>query len=184
MAQSNDYEQLTGEVIQVGTVVSVDHAAHSCTVELGELTTGDVPWFAWSAGGVRIWAPPSVGEQGAVLSPEGDLDNGLFLPGLYSDAFPPPSTDADVVHIQMPDGAVIAYNHATHSLTVTLPDGGTAVVDAPGGTTWKGPVTFTDNVTVNATLTASEDVIGGGKSLKSHKHSGVSAGGAQTGAPV
>lgn len=184
MAQSNDHEQLTGEVIQVGTVVSVDHASHSCTVELGDLTTGDIPWFAWSAGGVRIWAPPSKGEQGAVLCPEGDLDNGLFLPGLYSDAFPPPSTDPDVVHIQMPDGAVIAYNHATHSLTVTLPDGGTATLDAPGGATINGDVTINGNITITGTATAQEDVIGGGKSLKSHKHSGVSAGGAQTGAPV
>ena len=55
---------------------------------------------------------------------------------------------------------------------------GTATIDAPGGMTING------DVTVNGTVTATTDVIGGGKSLKGHKHSGVQAGGAQTGAPV
>ncbi|WP_375194776.1 hypothetical protein [Sphingobium sp.] len=77
-----------------------------------------------------------------------------------------------------PDGASFSYNHATHALVVTLPAGGTATVDAPGGTTWTG------DIKLNGTLIATTDVVGGGKSLKGHKHGGVQAGGAQTGTPV
>ncbi|WP_159977791.1 MULTISPECIES: phage baseplate assembly protein V [unclassified Novosphingobium] len=184
MARTADPEQLTGEVIQLGTVAAVDYGAATCTVTIGDLVTGELPWFAWSAGGVRIWAAPTPGEQGAVLCPEGDLDNGLFLPGIYSDAFAPPSNDPNVVHIQMPDGAFIAYNHASHALTVTLPSGGTVTLDAPGGATINGDVTINGNVTIAGKAEASEDVVGGGISLKGHKHSAVAAGTAQSGGPV
>jgi phage baseplate assembly protein V len=183
MAQSNDHEQLTGEVIQVGTVVSVDHAARTCTVELGDLVTGELPWFALFAGGVKLWLPPSVGEQVAVLCPEGDLENGIVLPGIYSDANPAPSSDPDIVMLEMPDGAAFTYNHAAHALEATLPDGGTAALTATTFTI-NGDVAINGNVTVTGTATASEDVIGGGKSLKGHKHGGVASGGMQTGAPV
>lgn len=42
----------------------------------------------------------------------------------------------------------------------------------------------TGDVTVAGTLTATVDVIGGGKSLKNHVHSGVDSGSSNTGAPV
>ncbi|MFC4593750.1 phage baseplate assembly protein V [Sphingobium tyrosinilyticum] len=176
MAQ--DSEQQIGEAIQYGVIASVDHANATCTVELGELTTGELPWVAQRAGGSRYWSPPSVGEQCIVLCPEGDVENGLVVLGLYSDANPPPSNDPDVIHLELPDGAVISYNHASHALAVLLPEGGTATIDAPGG------VTINGDVTINGSVTASDDVTGGGISLMSHKHGGVQAGSAQTGAPA
>lgn len=44
-------------------------------------------------------------------------------------------------------------------------------------------VEITGNCTVAGTLTATTDVIGGGKSLKTHTHGGVSVGGGNTGQP-
>jgi len=178
MASTQDPEQQVGEAIQYGVIATVDYANATCTVTLGDLTTGELPWVAQRAGGMRYWSPPTVGEQCVVLAPEGDLENGLVVLGLYSDDNPPPSNDPDVVQIDMPDGASFSYNHATHVLAITLPAGGTATVDAPGGTTWTG------DINLSGTLTATTDVIGGGKSLKGHKHSGVQAGSAQTGTPV
>ncbi|WP_083951171.1 phage baseplate assembly protein V [Sphingobium abikonense] len=190
MVQSPDLEQMAGEAIQYGAVASVDHANATCTVQLGDLETGELPWVAQRAGGARLWSPPSVGEQCVVLCPEGDLANGLVIVGLWSDAFPPPSNSPDVVHLEMPDGAVIRYDHAAHALAVTLPAGGTATIDAPEGatinadTTINGDLTVNGNLTVNGRVTATDDVLGGGISLKSHKHGGVQAGGAQTQGPV
>lgn len=184
MAQAFEHEQLTGEVIQVGTIVSVDHAARSCTVEIGDLVTGALPWFALFAGRVRLWLPPAVGEQCAVLCPEGDLANGLVLPGLYCDAHPAPAADPDLVHLAMPDGAVISYDHAAHALAVTLPAGGTAAITAPGGVTIEGDVAIRGNLSIEGTAEATQDVIGAGKSLKAHKHTGVAAGSAQSGPPA
>lgn len=184
MARTTDPEQLTGEVIQLGTVASVDHDAATCTVEIGDLTTGDLPWLAQRAGKVKVWSPPSIGEQCVVFCPEGDLASGIVLLGIWSDANPAPSTLRDVVMIEMPDGAIIAYDHVAHALHVTLPEGGTATLVAPGGATIKGDVTIEGNLSVAGKAEASEDVMGGGISLKNHKHTGVSAGGAQTGTPV
>lgn len=184
MARTADIEHLTGEVIQLGTVASVDHGDATCTVEVGDLVTGSLPWLAWRAGRVKIWAPPSSGEQCAVLSPEGDLANGLVLPGLWSDANPAPSSDPDLFLIEFDDGARISYHFATGKLTVALPAGGTADITAPGGLTINADVTINGNVTIEGRAEASQDVVGGGISLKDHKHTGVQAGTAQSGGPV
>lgn len=44
-------------------------------------------------------------------------------------------------------------------------------------------VTMSGNLQVTGTITATVDVVGGGKSLKTHTHSGVASGGSNTGAP-
>jgi phage baseplate assembly protein V len=80
-----------------------------------------------------------VGEQCLVLSPEGIWATGL-LPGLYCDAFPAPSDQPDLVCFAFADGAWIGYDPVRHALAVTLPAGGTAALDAPGGLTIHGDV--------------------------------------------
>jgi phage baseplate assembly protein V len=47
-----------------------------------------------------------------------------------------------------------------------------------------GDLVVSGDASVGGTATAAVDVIGGGKSLKGHKHGGVTAGGAQTGVPA
>ena len=42
----------------------------------------------------------------------------------------------------------------------------------------------TGDLTLTGTITATVDVIGGGKHLKTHIHSGVTPGGGNSGAPV
>lgn len=54
----------------------------------------------------------------------------------------------------------------------------------PGGATINGPLAVNDDVSITGTATAADDVIGGGKSLKGHKHGNVQAGTSQTGAPI
>ena len=80
---------------------------------------------------------------------------------------------------------------------------GSMTINAPAGTTINSPqivlngnVTYIGNMTGQAgnggtgnastpgTITAETDVIGGGKSLKTHVHSGVQPGGGNTGQPV
>lgn len=188
-AMAHETEHMAGELIQRGTIASVDHDAETCTVTIGDLTTGELPWFAARAGGVSIWCPPTVGEQCAVLAAEGDLENGLVILGLYSDAFPPPTRLPNLIYVKFPDGSTLIYDHAAHAITLTVADG-TLAITASGGVTITAPltitgdVTITGNVTVSGTVEASDDVTGGGVSLKSHKHGGVTAGGAQTGAPA
>lgn len=185
-----DPEQMTGDILRLGTIATVDVADRTCTVECGDITTGPLPWLTFRAGNVVVWSPPSVGEQCLLLSPEGDTEAGLVLPALYSDAHPAPSDKESETLIQFADGCVIAYDQLSHGLRAVLPSGGTAEIVADGGITITGDVTITGNVTItgdasaSGTVTGSTDVVGGGISLKNHKHGGVAAGGAQTGAPA
>ena len=95
---------------------------------------------------------------------------------------PAPSTE-DLDLIQFGDGAILSYDAHAHLLVAQLPAGGKVRIDAPGGVTITGPVSITGDVTITGKATASDDVIGGGKSLKSHVHNGVQAGGAVSGPP-
>lgn len=187
MAQ--DTEHMAGELLQEGTIASVNYAAGTCTVTIGDLETGELPWMTGRAGSLSIWCPPTIDEQCAVLAAEGDLNNGLVLLGIPSDRFPAPSQSPNLTHIKFPDDAALIYDHEAHAMTVNVGDG-TMAISASGGVTITAPlaitgdVTITGDVSVSGTLEASTDVIGGGKSLKGHKHGGVTAGGAQTGAPA
>lgn len=133
MTTALDLEQLLGDMLRLGTIASVDHASATCRVTTGEITTGPLPWLAARAGGVTVWSPPTVGEQCLLLCPEGDTLAGLVLVGLFSNSFPAPSGDPELVLVQFPDGATLSYHHGTHRLDALLPSGGHVHVLAPGG---------------------------------------------------
>lgn len=164
-------------LIRLGTIAAVDHQAARCTVKSGGLSIPNLPWLAQRAGSSSDWDPPTVGEQCILFSPSGEPAQGIVLVGLYSQQRPAPSNSANLRRRTYPDGAVIDYDHATHTLTATLPGGGKAKLTAPGGVTILGDVDITGLVTV------SEDVIAAGISLVSHVHGGVQGGPSKTGAP-
>lgn len=74
------------------------------------------------------------------------------------------------VHVQAIETVIIKCGAST----ITLNPDGTVIVDST-------TATFTGDVQVDGTLTATTDVIGGGKSLKSHTHDGVNG---ETSAPL
>lgn len=174
-----DPSDLIGALIRYGTVDSVDLATGKCTVKIGDIVTQPVRWLhgaAGGTGGTAIWCPPAVGEQVILLAPEGDIAAAIALTGVHSDDKPPAGNSARVL-IDFADGAVIAYDPENHVLDVTLPAGGTANIVAE-------TLTLTGDLHVTGTVTADTDVVGGGKSLKTHKHGGVQAGAVQTGVPA
>ncbi|WP_245646405.1 phage baseplate assembly protein V [Sphingobium abikonense] len=187
--QQEDIPADLSELIRLGTVATVDLAAATCTVRYGdpdddaEAETPPIRWLAPRAGRTRIWSPPTIGEQAIILAPDGQLAGAVALVGIWQDAFPPPgSTLAEL--IEYADGAKVGYDPESHSLTAILPDGATALVEAPGGLTIRADVRIEGDVTLAGRMDASEDVTADGISLKSHKHGNVQAGGAQTGEPL
>jgi phage baseplate assembly protein V len=196
-----ELNRLLHNLLRFGVVESVDHAAGTCTVRTGALVTRPMPWLVQRAGDARTWWAPSVGEQVVLLCPGGDTTRGVVQPAIYSNAAPRPA-GSDTAHVSSyPDGAQVSYDPESHKLVALLPDGGTASLTAPGGVEIVGDTTITgklnvsddtdlgaklhvtSDVTADAKVTAATDVIGGGISLKNHKHSGVQSGGALTGAP-
>lgn len=182
MDEAAEIYRLAGDLIRLGVVHQVDLGGARCRVAItDDLVTGPIPWLAF-AGAFSVWAPPSVGEQVLVVCPEGDIAAGIAIRGAYSAQFPAPA-NTDIVHARMKDGSVIAYDPASHVLSAVLVAGGAASIAAPGGVAITGDVTITGNVTVTGAITASQDVKAGAISLKTHKHGGVQAGGAVSGAP-
>lgn len=168
------------QLIRLATVASVDLAAARCTLRLADGDdgeTGPLPWLESRMGATRVWSPPTVGEQVLLLCAGGELGAGVILRGLFCDAFPPPG-DSLTELILFGDGARLSYDPQAHALAFTLPAGATMAIEADGG------IAITGDITLTGKLSATDDVVAAGISLKTHKHSGVQAGAAQTGVPV
>lgn len=175
-------------LIRRGVIASVDLAAARCTINYGDpdddddLESPPLRWIMPRSGQTSIWSPPSVGEQALLICPDGQLSAGLILVGITCDAFPPAGNSPEEL-IRYPDGAEIAYDPESHVLRAILPAGAEARITAET-IRITGNVEVTGDITVTGKVTATDDVLAAGKSLKSHKHTGVQAGGAQTGAPA
>ena len=171
MTDDEDIPADLSTLIRLGTIVSVTLDPPRCVVRYGDPDTDEdcetppIRWVAGRAGKTRNWSPASEDEEVVLLCPDGQIGNAIAILGLNNDNAPPPgNTLAEVVEYQ--DGARIGYDPVGHALTAILPAGATAAIDAPGGLTIRG------DVTIEGKLTASDDVIGGGKSLKGHSHPG------------
>ncbi len=173
-----DIPRLIGDLIREGVVVSRTGAL--CRVAIGDIETGDIPWLAPRAGKAIVWAPPAIGEQVMVLCGEGDMARGVVIGSLYSDQHPAPADD-DLWRLTFDDGTVIQYDPAERHLNASVP-GGSATIEADD-IVLIGHVTIMGDVEVKGTVTASDDVIGGGKSLKGHTHTAVQPGQGFSGPP-
>lgn len=178
MRTPEDTETDPDGLIRFGAIASVDLSAARCTVTVDEdFESPPLRWIEARMGKLRSWSPPAVGEQVVLLCPAGEIAAAVALRGLVCEAFPAPAA-TEIELLRFDDGAVISYDQESHELVAELPEGGSAMIVAPGG------VSITGDVIVTGTISASVDVIGGGKSLKTHVHGGVQAGGAMTGAPA
>ena len=75
-------------LIRLGVIAEVQMVPPRVKVKTGELTTAWLPWLALRAGSDREWDPPTVNEQVILVSPSGQLANGVVITGLPSDHIP------------------------------------------------------------------------------------------------
>jgi phage baseplate assembly protein V len=139
---ANEIRRLIINMIRKGAIMDVNHASNppTCRVSVGDpantagegLQTNWLPFISVRAGKTREWNPPTKGEQVVLFCPMGDPAQGVVLCGLNSDDAPVPSNSPDTHTRAYPDGAIVEYNHAAHSLTANLPAGATINVTAPG----------------------------------------------------
>ncbi|WP_175773531.1 phage baseplate assembly protein V [Paraburkholderia phenazinium] len=133
----NETRRLLLNLIRKGAIMDVDHSSQppTCRVSSGGLETNWLPFISARAGTTREWNPPTKGEQVVLFCPMGDPAQGVVLCGLNSDDAPAPSNSPDTHTRAYPDGAIVDYNHAAHSLTANLPAGATVLIVAPGSVT-------------------------------------------------
>jgi phage baseplate assembly protein V len=182
-------------LLRIGIVLSVDLNAGRCIVQIGDAVSGatespPIKWMAARAGRMIIWSPPVAGEQVIVAAPGGELGAAVVIGSLTSANYPNAGNDA-AARIRFDNEAEIAYDIDGNILSVTLPTGGvidmqagSITIKAPDGVTIMGDVTVTGTIQSTGTITSNDDVIGGGKSLKTHRHAGVQSGAAQSGPPA
>lgn len=188
----NDYAELARlieNLIRIGTIAEVDLVKARVRVQTGDLLTGWLPWRTARAGADREWNPPTIDEQVLLLSPSGQLANGVAITGLFSDAHPANGDRAKLHRATYSDGAVIEYDSQVHHLRAHLPGGGTTELISDGGVRIVGDITLegdliqTGNQQVTGNVEVTVDVVAAGISLVRHVHGGVQPGGSNTGAP-
>tara|TARA_B100000678_G_scaffold258338_1_gene237843 strand:+ start:6328 stop:6948 length:621 start_codon:yes stop_codon:yes gene_type:complete len=98
--------------------------------------SGWLRWFAQGAGpGETSWHAPNVGEEVMVLAPDGTLETGVILRGLYGLGDKAPfSADLKLSGVLHADAGIETYDSETHEKRIVLPIGGVAIIDAAG--TW------------------------------------------------
>lgn len=201
----SDHVSDPSQILRVGRIARVDLTTALCEVELGDPDEGPVEttWIQWGvirAGRTIVWSPPSGGEEVLLFCPDGDIAQAIPFGALYSGQFPAPGNAAREF-IRFADGAEIGYDPEAHHHDITLPAGATARIEADGGVSIKGDVSIegkldvSGNIATEADLSVqgdadvqgevtAGDVIGGGKRLSSHTHTGVTSGGGSSGPPA
>ncbi len=173
-------------LVMLGKVVEADygHVIPKLKVNIGELQTAWLPMLTQRAGNDVSWWPLEVGEQVVVLSPSGDLTQGVVLGAINQKSVPAIADHNSVHRMIYADGAVIEYDRETHQLNAVLPDGATTELVSDGGVTIIGDVIVTGNIK------ATGEVIDHMRSMKadrdiynSHTHSGVKTGPGTTAVP-
>jgi len=113
-----------------------------------------------------------------------DLSDGMALVGLSSTPRLLASFQASSVELRNRARTFRITITASGDIELVNP-AGSVILLANGNVNIVAPtVAITGNVTVSGTLTASVNVIGGGKSLIGHVHTGVQAGAGNTGPPA
>jgi len=156
-----------------------DHFAVKVRLQPQDTETGWIPIKTLQVGaGWGIYAAPQVGDPCSVEFQEGDGDVGRVSGFLPNDEDRPPSVPAGEIWLVHKIGAFIK-----------LQTDGTLQIEADAGIHSKGPWTHdgtlhtTQDITCDTIITATTDVVGGGKHLKTHTHGSVQSGSSHTSAP-
>ena len=151
-----------------------------------------LPFFTFRAGNSAIVVKPRVGDIGLVIFCSSDISAAKrsgkpsqpgsrrrfdWADGLYIGGFLGP-TPTQTITID-DDVGITIQGTASKPVTINAPGGLTVA----GNMTVTGTSTHTGNMTVSGTITGTTDVVGGGKSLKTHTHTGITTGSGTSGPP-
>ncbi len=189
---SAEHDRMLAGLVIPCRVVAVDLAAAMLRVSDGSgWTSAWVRWHALAAGKARHWRAPSLGEQGALVSPSGDPAQGTFIPGLYGNAGAQPDNRDHVEVWRFDDGGSLVYDWAARSYTIKVPSGTVNIevgsskavltdsaitAESTAITAKASAITLEGDVQVKGKLSATGDIFSGGKIIDTtgntpnHKH--------------
>ena len=170
---NSQMDRILANLIKIGRIDSVNLSAGTATVNFDGELVSDLEWSKERAGADRSWnGGYTKGEQVLVLSPSGDLSQGVIAFSISQNAFPNAGNSENPKHIYA-DGTVVEYDKASNTLNIDLSaTGGKVVIN--------GGLVVNDLVEFNG-----PDVKHKGKSIgKDHAHKGVQSGNSNTGGVV
>lgn len=174
------HDRMIAGLIIPCSVVGVDLAGGTVRVSDGAgWTSAWVRWHSQAAGKARHWRAPSLGEQGALISPSGEPAQGTFVPGLYGNAGAQPDNRDHVEVWRFDDGGSLVYDWQAKSYSINLPSG-TVTIQVGGSSAVVTDSAITgkaDTITLTGQITLNGDVQINGASLK---HNGVNVGSTHT----
>ncbi|AZC22913.1 phage baseplate assembly protein V [Pseudomonas sessilinigenes] len=188
------HDRMLAGLIIPCSVVGVDLAAAMVRVSDGAgWTSAWVRWHSQAAGKARHWRAPSLGEQGALISPSGEPAQGTFVPGLYGNAGTQPDNRDHVEVWRFDDGGSLVYDWQAKSYSISLPSG-TVTIQVAGSLaviTDSAITAKADTISLTGHITLNGDVQINGANLQhngvnvgsTHTHPGVMPGGGSTATP-
>jgi phage baseplate assembly protein V len=137
----------------------------------------------WQSGGVQVPAEHRVH----------DLSDGFAFVGFFSQATKISGISTSTAQLRSNDGSTYVEVDPTGQIVNCVAPGGmkfttptvtiTGVINVQNAQGATNASTMSGSMTATGTITGQTDVIGGGKSLKSHTHSGVTPGSGNSGPP-
>lgn len=127
----SELERRLSNVVTIGRVTQVDENNARVKVKIGDIETTWLKWGEEKAGADRSWSCPDKNEQVVVVSPSGDLAQGIVSRRLYQLASPPPARSKDVTRTEFSDGMVMEHDRFKKITRISAFDSeGTLVLEA------------------------------------------------------
>lgn len=163
--------------LRSGIVSAFDPATYAVRVRLQpeDVETGWIPVATLAAGaGWGLQLAPKLGAVALVQFERDAIDAGVVVGFQFGDRMRPQRVPAGEFSLRHESGSRLRF---LADGSVELVASGTLRTQAPA---WE----HQGSVTITGTLTASTDVVGGGVSLKGHRHAGVRGGTDTSGPPA
>ena len=196
------------ELVKIGVIEEANEFDTLFRVRCGKILTNWIPATAIRASNDSDYWTPEVNEQVVILSPAGNLSQGIIIGSLYQTKHPAPAPNKEirrtiykdgtiveydrVKHIQATkfcDGALISYDAISHQLNVILTTEGKTELISKGGIHVVGNITHDGNLKQNGNqevtgfIKSTEDQVAGIISTMKHVHGGIEPGGGKTAKP-
>ncbi len=115
-------QQQINNMIRFGyieAVEDIDYENHKVRVRLSEnFKTGWLIFTPERAGKTSSWNPPDVGENVLIISPYGELLQGIVIKSVYSSPFPAPGSSPDQPVEKIGDKISVIYDRESGTITL------------------------------------------------------------------
>lgn len=141
----NDLARRLANIIRLGQIFAINYETAKARVKTGQLETDWLPWVVSNSGNNKNWNPPEIDEQVIVLSPCGELNQGIILPSLYRGLTP--GNSGNIQNITFADGSKISFDRTGGNLSLDIK--GSATIKVLGNAEIEGAnITLKGNVSL------------------------------------